>query len=37
MAAGTARNRRTAEQMLLELKKRLREISDLNAAGDVLN
>jgi carboxypeptidase Taq len=37
MTAGKpARNRRTA-QMLLELKQRLREISDLNAAGDVLN
>src|SRR5262249_1973263 len=32
-----ARNRRSAEQMLVELKHRLREISDLNAAGDVLN
>jgi Carboxypeptidase Taq (M32) metallopeptidase len=32
-----ARNRRSAEQMLVELKLRLREISDLNAAGDVLN
>jgi carboxypeptidase Taq len=32
-----ARNRRSAEQMLVELKQRLREISDLNAAGDVLN
>src|SRR5262245_20101854 len=31
------RNRRSAEQMLVELKSRLREISDLNAAGDVLN
>ena len=38
MTAGKpARNRRTAEQMLVELKQRLREISDLNAAGDVLN
>ena len=32
-----ARNRRSAEQMLVELKLRLREISDLNAAGDMLN
>ena len=32
-----ARNRRSAEQMLVELKQRLREISDLNAAGGVLN
>jgi carboxypeptidase Taq len=32
-----ARNRRSAEQMLAELKLRLREISDLNAAGDMLN
>jgi carboxypeptidase Taq len=32
-----ARNRHSAEQMLAELKQRLREISDLNAAGDVLN
>jgi carboxypeptidase Taq len=38
MTAGKpARNRRTAEQMLIELKRRLREISDLNAASDVLN
>ena len=38
MTAGkVARNRRPAEQMLVELKRRLREISDLNAAGDVLN
>ena len=38
MTAGKpARNRRSAEQMLMELKHRLREISDLNAAGDVLN
>jgi hypothetical protein len=38
MTAGKpARNRRSAEQMLVELKGRLREISDLNAAGDVLN
>jgi len=38
MTAGKpARNRRSAEQMLVELKRRLREISDLNAAGDVLN
>src|SRR5438309_4619553 len=35
--AKPARNRRSAEQMLVELKRRLREISDLNAAGDVLN
>jgi carboxypeptidase Taq len=32
-----ARNRRSAEQMLVELKRRLREISDLNAASDMLN
>jgi carboxypeptidase Taq len=32
-----ARNRRSAEQMLVELRQRLREISDLKAAGDVLN
>jgi Holliday junction resolvasome RuvABC DNA-binding subunit len=32
-----ARNRRSAEQMLVELKQRLREITDLNAAGDLLN
>ena len=31
------RARRVAEQMLVELKQRLREISDLNAAGSVLN
>jgi carboxypeptidase Taq len=38
MTAGKpARERRSAEQMLLELKSRLREISDLNAASDVLN
>jgi carboxypeptidase Taq len=38
MTAGKrARNRRSAEQMLVELKQRLREISDLTAAGDVLN
>jgi carboxypeptidase Taq len=29
-------NRRSAEQMLVELKQRLREISDLTAAGDIL-
>ena len=34
--AKPARNRRSAEQMLLELKQRLREISDLTAAGDIL-
>ena len=33
----TARNRRSAEQMLIELKRRLHEIADLNAAGDLLN
>jgi carboxypeptidase Taq len=32
-----ARNRRSVEQMLVDLKQRLHEISDLNAAGDVLN
>jgi carboxypeptidase Taq len=38
MTAGKpAHNRRSAEQMLVELKRRLREISDLDAAGDVLN
>ena len=38
MTAGKPlRNRRSAEQMLVELKQRLREISDLNAASDVLN
>lgn len=31
------RTRRSAEQMLVELKQWLREISDLNAAGSVLN
>jgi carboxypeptidase Taq len=31
------RHRRSAEQMLVELKCRLREISDLNAASDVLS
>ena len=36
-AAKAARSRRSAEQMLVELKRRLREISDLTAAGDVLN
>jgi carboxypeptidase Taq len=35
--AKPARSRRSAEQMLVELKRRLREISDLTAAGDVLN
>jgi hypothetical protein len=32
-----ARNRRSAEQMLVELEQRVREISDLNAASDLLN
>jgi len=32
-AAKPVRNRRSAEQMLVELKQRLREISDLNEAG----
>jgi len=36
-AAKPARSRRSTEQMLMELKQRLREISDLTAAGDVLN
>jgi len=36
-AGGRARNRRFAEQMLAELKRRLREVSELNATGDVLN
>jgi carboxypeptidase Taq len=31
------RTRRSAEQMLVELKQRLREISDLNAAGSVVD
>jgi carboxypeptidase Taq len=31
------RNRRSVEQVLMELKQRLREISDLNAAADVLS
>src|SRR6516225_6105293 len=34
--AKPARNRRSAEQMLVELKQRLRQISDLTAAGDIL-
>ena len=34
--AKPARNRRSAEQMLVELKRRVREISDLAAAGDIL-
>jgi hypothetical protein len=38
MTAGkSAHTRRSAEQMLAELRHRLREIRDLNAAGDVLN
>lgn len=38
MTAGRpARNRRSVKQMLVELKQRLREISDLNAAADVLS
>jgi carboxypeptidase Taq len=38
MTAGRpARNRRSVEQMLVELRQRLREISDLNAAADVLS
>lgn len=36
-AGSRPRNRRSAEQMLVELKRRPREISDLNAAADVLN
>jgi hypothetical protein len=36
-ATAGKRNGRSAEQTLLELKRRLREISDLNAASDVLN
>ena len=36
-ASKSARNRRSAEQKLVELKRRLREIRDLTAAGDVLN
>ena len=37
IAAKPPRSRRSAEQMLVELKRRLREIRDLTAAGDVLN
>jgi hypothetical protein len=38
MTAGKpGRNRRSAEQMLVELKRRLREISELNTAGDMPN
>ena len=37
IAAKPARNRRSAEQMLVELRQRLRELSDLNAASDILN
>jgi carboxypeptidase Taq len=37
MTAGKPARNRSAEQMLVELKQRLREISDLNAAGDILN
>ena len=36
-AGKSAHNHRSAEQMLVELKQRLREISDLNAAADVLS
>jgi carboxypeptidase Taq len=36
-ASKPARDRRSAEQMLVELRHRLREISDLNAAADVLS
>ena len=36
-AGKPASNRRSAEQRLVELKQRLREVSDLNASGDVLN
>jgi carboxypeptidase Taq len=36
-AGKSMRNRRSAEQMLVELKQHLREISDLNAAADVLS
>jgi hypothetical protein len=36
-AAKSARSRPSAERKLIELKWRLREISDLTAAGDVLN
>jgi hypothetical protein len=35
-AGKPARNRRSTEQMVVELKQWPREISDLNAAGDVL-
>jgi carboxypeptidase Taq len=38
MTAGKSmRNHRSAEQMLVELKQRLCEISDLNAAADMLS
>ena len=37
IAGKPARNRRSAQQMLVELKQRLRELSDLNAASDILN
>jgi carboxypeptidase Taq len=37
VAAGKPARNRSAEQMLVELKQRLREISDLNAASDILN
>jgi Zn-dependent M32 family carboxypeptidase len=36
-ATKPARNRRSNEHMLTELKRRLHEIGDLTAAGDVLN
>jgi carboxypeptidase Taq len=36
-AGKSMNNRRSAEQVLAELKQRLREISDLNAAADVLS
>jgi carboxypeptidase Taq len=36
-AGKSTRNRRSAEEMLVELKRRLCEISDLNAAADVLS
>jgi carboxypeptidase Taq len=36
-AGKSMHNRGSAEQMLVELKRRLREISDLNASADVLN
>jgi hypothetical protein len=36
-AGKSMRDSRSVEHMLVELKQRLREISDLNAAADVLS